>query len=315
MTKGARIFMLLSLLGLVLLVRPRSVLADASGRDAGRHFQRGVELYNDGDFRGALVEFKRAYALLPRATVLYDIGETEYQLQDYAKALSTLRRFLAETGPNALHRAEVEATVETLRGRVGRLALNTDAAGCEVSVDDQPAGLTPLPAPVAVSVGPRKLSVACAGQATVVRMLEIAGGETTRVDLNLLPPAPPAAVVKAAPTPPPSHESVARSRQQHLTLAWATTSVLAGGAIGLGVAALFESSQLKTMKQTYPVDPTMLNRQSTLTTALAITTDVVGAVTLAAAAVSTYVTVKERRAGKSLHLALAPGYLGLRGAF
>jgi tetratricopeptide (TPR) repeat protein len=294
--------------------RPRAAHADASGRDAGRHFQRGVELYNDGDFRGALVEFKRAYVLLPRATVLYDIGETEYQLQDYAKALSTLRRFLQETGPNALHRAEVEVTVETLRGRVGKVALNTDAAGCEVSIEDQPVGLTPLPAPLAVSVGPRKLAVACAGRPVVVRMLEIAGGETTRVDLNLVPPATPGAELKTA-SAPVTRENVARSRRQHLTLAWTFTAVLAAGAVGLGAAALIESSRLKSMKQTFPVDRTALDRQATLTTALAITTDVVGAVALAAAALSTYVTVRERRAGKSLHLAVAPGYLGLSAAF
>src|SRR5207253_1725396 len=110
----------------------------------------GVELYNEGDFRGALVEFKRAYTLLPRANVLYDIGQTEYQLQEYAPALRTLERFLAETGPNAAHRAEVEETVDVLRGRVGRIALTADHGECEVTVDDQPAGTTPLAQPVLV---------------------------------------------------------------------------------------------------------------------------------------------------------------------
>src|SRR5207302_4625005 len=105
---------------------------DASARDASRHFQRGVDLYTDGDFRGALVEFKKAYSLLPRANVLYDIGETEYQLQDYAGALATLERFLAETGPGAPHRSEVEETVGVLQTRVGRIAVTTDGAGCDV---------------------------------------------------------------------------------------------------------------------------------------------------------------------------------------
>jgi len=59
-------------------------------REAGKHFQRGVTLYNETDYRAALVEFRRAYDLAPNAAVLYNIGETEYQLRDYASALITL---------------------------------------------------------------------------------------------------------------------------------------------------------------------------------------------------------------------------------
>src|SRR3954447_13314049 len=118
--------------------------ADNASRDAAKHFQRGVDLYNDGDFRGALVEFKKAYDTWPRANVLYDIGQTQFQLMDYAGALNTMNRYLAETGPGAAHRSEVESTVEVLRGRVGRVLLTTEVAGCEVTVDDQPAGTTPV---------------------------------------------------------------------------------------------------------------------------------------------------------------------------
>src|SRR5256885_16070504 len=105
-----------------------SAAAGDNSRDAAKHFQRGVDLYNDGDFRGALVEFKKAYGLWPRANVLYDVGQTEYQLLDYASALRTMERYLAETGSNAPHRAEVEASLEVLRGRVGRVLLTTDPA-------------------------------------------------------------------------------------------------------------------------------------------------------------------------------------------
>src|SRR5512138_3708485 len=112
---------------------PAFAAGDNASRDAAKHFQRGVDLYNDGDFRGALVEFKKAYSVWPRANVLYDIGQTEYQLLDYASALRTMERYLAETGANAPHRAEVEASVEVLRQRVGRVLLTSESA-CEVSI-------------------------------------------------------------------------------------------------------------------------------------------------------------------------------------
>src|SRR5438874_7689952 len=135
---------------LILSMTTLARAADNPSREAAKHFQRGVDLYNDGDFRGALVEFKKAYGLWPRANVLYDIGQTEYQLLDYASALRTMERYLAETGANAPHRAEVEASVEVLRGRVGRVILTTDPA-CDITIDDQPVGTSPIDTPILVS--------------------------------------------------------------------------------------------------------------------------------------------------------------------
>src|SRR4051794_15267846 len=160
-------------------------VSDTVTRDAAKHFQRGVDLYNDGDFRGALVEFKKAYSVWPRANVLYDIGQTEYQLLDYASSLKTMERYLAETGPNAAHRQEVEATVEVLRGRVGRVVLVTDGGACDVLVDDQPAGTTPLDGPLLVSVGRRKTAVPCAGDRAATKRLGGAAGETMRLELKV----------------------------------------------------------------------------------------------------------------------------------
>ena len=55
-----------------------------------------------------------------------------------------MERYLAETGPNAAHRSEVEGTVEILRGRVGRIALATSVPDCEVTIDEQAVGTTPI---------------------------------------------------------------------------------------------------------------------------------------------------------------------------
>src|SRR3954469_14619078 len=82
-------------------------------KEAGKHFQRGVALYNEADYRAALVEFRRAYDIAPNAAVLYNIGQTYYQLQNYAAALTTLQHYLGEAGPTAPHRHEVEQTLDT----------------------------------------------------------------------------------------------------------------------------------------------------------------------------------------------------------
>ena len=116
--------------------------------EARKHFRRGVTLYGESDYRGALVEFKRAYELAPNAVVLYNIGETYYQLQNYAAALAMLERYLTEAPTSAPHRREVEQTLEVLRTRVGKVRITTNVPGCEITVDDELIGRTPLTNPI-----------------------------------------------------------------------------------------------------------------------------------------------------------------------
>jgi hypothetical protein len=46
---------------LMLSMLPRIALAQAPSAEAEAHFKRGVTLYQEADFKAALVEFKRAY--------------------------------------------------------------------------------------------------------------------------------------------------------------------------------------------------------------------------------------------------------------
>ena len=59
-------------------------------------------------------------------------------------ALKTMERYLAETGTNAPHRAEVETTVEVLRGRVGRVVAHHRRRRLRRHRRRSAAGTTPL---------------------------------------------------------------------------------------------------------------------------------------------------------------------------
>ena len=307
-----RIALLALVLPLVLaLVAAPARASDNASREAAKHFQRGVDLYNDGDFRGALVEFKKAYSVWPRANVLYDIGQTEYQLLDYAGALKTMERYLAETGPNAQHRGEVESTVEVLRGRVGRVILTTDGGACDVTVDDQPVGTTPLDAPLLVSVGPRTLAVHCAGNRAAIKRLEIVAGETAHVELKMA--SPPIAAVRAAMSGP-AHDAPPAVPGKGWVTAWIISGVLVAATVALGTTTMVEQSRLTAMRDSYPANPSDLIRQSNLTTGLAITSDILGAASLAAVGVSTYLTIKYER-GKRLKLGMTAHGIEVGGTF
>jgi hypothetical protein len=299
------------LTALLILSLASPVLAENQSREAAKHFQRGVDLYNDGDFRGALVEFKKAYSTWPRANVLYDIGQTEYQLLDYASALRTMERYLAETGSTAPHRQDVEASVEILRGRVGRVAV-TSESGCDVTVDDQPAGTTPLDGPVLVSVGQRKIAVNCSGQRSVAKRVEVAAGETLPVELR---PAPmPGNLLRAATVP---HETKKDEPGKGYITGWIVSGVLVAGTIALGATTLVEQSKLSSLRNSYPVAKADLDRQSSLTLGLAISSDILGAASLVAAGVSTYLTIKHHKfeRGRSVKVGLTMNGVQVGGTF
>ena len=73
--------------------------ADTDGKQAaGEHFQRGVDLYNGGDYRAALIAFQRAYEIAPNFGVLYNLGQASAELKDYVSALDAFERYLKEGG-------------------------------------------------------------------------------------------------------------------------------------------------------------------------------------------------------------------------
>jgi hypothetical protein len=223
---------------------------DEATREAGKHFQRGVTLYSETDYRGALVEFRRAYELSPNGAVLYNIGETEYQLRDYASALTTFERYLREAAAGDGHRVEVEANVRELRTRVGRLTITTVPRGADVAIDDRALG-NGFENPVVVGVGHLKVTATMPGRAPVTQYIDVAAEDDVSVLLQLTVAGAGAIASKGAePVAPgatltnvPSTESSTRSS---LRLAgWITTGVLAVGAGVFGVLAIRESSDLK----------------------------------------------------------------------
>ena len=77
---------------------------------AKAHFKTGTELYDENNFRGALVEFQRAYQLAPSYRVLYNIGQVDMELADYAGALTAYRATCARAAPTSPPTASAKST-------------------------------------------------------------------------------------------------------------------------------------------------------------------------------------------------------------
>lgn len=157
--------------------------------DASTRFKRGVELYEERDFRASILEFRRAYEIKPNFRVLYNIGMAHMELQEYVEAFDTLSRYLAEGGaavpPDRV--VEVNAELEKAKARIARVEISSPVDGATVSIDDVEVGTTPLKEPVRVSVGQRRVTLSKTGYVPVTRAISIAGGDSSRLSLELAP--------------------------------------------------------------------------------------------------------------------------------
>merc|ERR1712065_115800 len=85
------------------------------------HFRMGVDFYRDRDFRAALIEFRRAYAIVPHHTVLFNLAQAALELKEYVMALEYLEEYLERGGGqiSRVRRDDVTAMMEELRSRTG----------------------------------------------------------------------------------------------------------------------------------------------------------------------------------------------------
>ncbi|HEY1532581.1 MAG TPA: tetratricopeptide repeat protein, partial [Polyangiaceae bacterium] len=128
---------------------------------AREHFGQATKLYKDGDFDAALVQFERAYQLKPNYKVLYNIGQTYFQLREYVEARDAMQRYVKDGGDqiDAERLAAVTKDLADLERRLAKVTLTVNVAGATVLVDGKKVGTTPLSEPMVVSEGQRAISV------------------------------------------------------------------------------------------------------------------------------------------------------------
>lgn len=278
-----------------------STTAYAQKTDEARsRFGRGVELFKDGDYRAALIEFKRAYELAPNYKVLYNLGQTSLELQDYASALKTFEQYLREGGKDvsSKRRAEVEAELGKLRTRVAKITVEANVEGAEVTIDDIVVGKTPLTEPLTVSAGRRKISVSKSGLTTATRTIDIAGGDNQKVPLELVDPQ--AAVVTTtnpstdnpdvprAPTQPITVFEPAKTNK-NMTPVWIGVGVTGGLAVGtivFGIVALSAKSTFDTRVGELGQTTQSIDDARSRTRTFALVTDIFGGATIIAGGVT-----------------------------
>ncbi|MBL9022204.1 MAG: tetratricopeptide repeat protein [Myxococcales bacterium] len=314
--------------------------SSCSRDDAKTRYLKGVDLFEEGDFQAALIEFKRSYECVPNFNVLYNIGQVYFQLQDYANALKTLSQYLDDGGKRIpqTRRSEVERDVEKLRARVATVTIKVSQPGADVFVDDVKIGTSPLPGPITVSSGKRKFDATKSGFRSTPKTEEIAGQENREVVIDLQPSttvinvggggeggAGGVVVGGEGGGPPPPPEEPAPVLP---IVFWSLTGAFVVGTAVTGGLALGADSDLQEQKRTPNTSTDDIDSAASKARGLAIASDVLLGVSIVSAGLATYFTIDWALSSKkeeaqpadeatepAAALYLGPGQAGVRGTF
>jgi PEGA domain len=164
-------------------------LAESLSGTARADYAAARILYEDGDYAGAFTKLDSAYATSKDPRLLWNMAACEKALRHYASVIDLLERYLKESaaliGPEE-HRATREL-VDRVRGFVNELRLDVQPTGVDVLVDGVKQATTPLQKPLWVDMGKRRLRFEKAGFVPQENELELRGGTSIDLKIELLP--------------------------------------------------------------------------------------------------------------------------------
>jgi hypothetical protein len=196
---------------------------------------------------------------------------------------------------------------------VAYVKIDVSEEGVAVLVDDRQVGTSPLTKAVAVSAGHRKITAMSPGAPPVIKFVDLAGGDSTQVSLEIVRQ-------DTAPQPIPQPVPDPDTGDDGVDVPWAAWGVTAGFGVGtlvFGLLALDAASDFDDAKsQETSKDELDADRNRVL--GFSITTDVFLAATVVTAAISVYLTVDAATGDDEeaeVGLRLGPGSVALEGSF
>lgn len=149
---------------------------------AADHYDRGLRLYEQGDYEAAIEELVSAYCHTPYHRVLKDIAQSFERMVDYEKAVAYLERYLQELPAADVEERRVQAArVAVLRALPARIRVATVPPGAQITLRNQH-GLQALARadgeePIAIPKGSYVMTVEQPGYATITRPIEVEIGQ------------------------------------------------------------------------------------------------------------------------------------------
>jgi hypothetical protein len=179
---------------------PAQAVRAGDKEEARKHYDRALELGDEGQLEGAIVEFQRSYDLTHHFAVLYNMGQVFVSLAKPVEAVDAYERYLADGGKKipAARRAEVGQEIARQKARIATLEIHGLPEGAVVRLDGKELGKAPITAPVRVGVGTHAIAASAEGYDPAEKEVTVAGEDQRVVELVLAKH-----VVESPPPPPP----------------------------------------------------------------------------------------------------------------
>jgi hypothetical protein len=207
--RGAAI---VSLAVLAAVIPPASATAEEGlPEHAMEMFDRGVELFKEHDYAGALAEFQAAYAIKPHFSVLFNIAQCHVMVENYADALEHYRQYLLQ-GADYLDEeriAYVEKEIERLEGLLSPLTLTISPDGAAVEIDGKLVGESPIEEERYLDPGKHSITIEKPGYERIDEEFIVRREEALALEFELAPLAqeqPPAPIEDERPVEDPEPE-------------------------------------------------------------------------------------------------------------
>jgi hypothetical protein len=278
--------------------------APPSDGEAATRFKRGLQLFDEGDYTLALVEFERAYQLAPNYRALYNIALVNMQLGRYADATRTFEQYLHD-GADAVppeRRTQVANTLNELKVRTATVDISINVPNAEVALDGRPMDASRLHGPTLIDAGEHTLRASAPGYQPAFRTMTLAGADKVAVKLQLV-------------LIPPTREA---PQEKGRTLFWpgfVATGVLAAGAIVSGAIMLDARSRLSNLQNTPGSNPSLRSSDASEVNNTALAADILTGLAVVAGGVSLYLSLRVDHSPKSPTLAISPTSVSLNGTF
>src|SRR5579883_755987 len=272
----------------------------AAGEEASNHFKRGLQLFDEGDYTLALVEFERAYQLAPNYRALYNIALVNMQLGRYSDAARTLEKYVHDGGDGITpaRLVEVKKMLAELKLRTATVDIGVNVAGAEVTLDGKPIDASSMHGPMMIDAGEHTLRATAPGYRAANKTMTLAGGDRASVRLDLVAVPVQRAATDALPT------------RVH-TVFWPgflATGALAAGAIVSGAIMLDANSRLNQLKNT-PSDSSSATDRSNMANRVntaALAADILSGLAIVTGGVSLYLSLVPEHTVKSPSIAISP---------
>jgi hypothetical protein len=196
-----------------------------------------IEESGAGRWAEARALFRQAHALYPNARTLRGIGMSSFEVRDYAECIRMLSASLAHPVNPLTEEQRAQVNELLLRARSYVATYTFEAAeGVTLTVDGQPV-TRESDGSILVGLGTHAVIARTTEGRVVQTQLEVRGGETGALPIDLSPLTPevvaalPEPLVPIPPTPPPPREAPVGS----FVLLGVGGAFLVGGALALGL--------------------------------------------------------------------------------